>query len=278
MIYGAIITYPFFMKIDSQDYFDQISQSRHLYMETYNHTLTSQQYSTTMSLSHDLSPSSFNNNINNNINHNRHKIPSFPFSKVQHLIPHTPTPHERMPICFAFMMCLAVGIAVTGLLSFHLYLILTSQTTIEFHGNLFQKRIAKENGNVFVNPYDRGMKRNLEQVWGSIHVKKSNSLLSFYSYCDDIGNGKKHGDDDERRQSNTSSSVIRRMLSLTIYRIKLCGSFLLLLLPSTREPEFLPIPFEDDRGKRQKNNFVAAINNRNRNNGMDSNDSVEDLV
>jgi len=41
---------------------------------------------------------------------------------------------DETPIAFSFMLCLSVGLAVAGLGGFHLYLLLTAQTTIEFHG------------------------------------------------------------------------------------------------------------------------------------------------
>ena len=135
------------------------------------------------------------------------------------------------------MMCLAVGIAVTALLSFHIYLILTSQTTIEFHGNLMKRRVAKENGTVWHNPYNLGWKRNLEQVWGSIRVspsgnnRKSKSVFERSSDVDDV-NGRLFG------------------IVLFIFRVRQVISFLLLLLPSTREPEFLPVPMKGDLGRR----------------------------
>lgn len=48
---------------------------------------------------------------------------------------------DETSIAFSFMLCLSIGIAVACLGGFHLYLLLTAQTTIEFHGkcrNSFQ--------------------------------------------------------------------------------------------------------------------------------------------
>ena len=56
------------------------------------------------------------------------------FKIKQHLIPLVPLPKERVPVSLSFMMCLAVGSSVFCLFSLHVYLILTAQTTIEFHG------------------------------------------------------------------------------------------------------------------------------------------------
>ncbi|GMI21174.1 hypothetical protein TeGR_g6669 [Tetraparma gracilis] len=94
------------------------------------------------------------------------------------------------------MMCLSIGIAVSCLLGFHLFLSVTSQTTIEFHGNVSSWRRARHRGLLWSNPYDLGWRRNLQNIWGE---------------------------------------------SLTP----------LALLPSTREPEYLPLPLPGPRGKRE---------------------------
>lgn len=49
----------------------------------------------------------------------------------------TPARHDETAIAFAFMLCLSVGLAVSMLGGFHLYLVLTAQTTIDFHGMCF---------------------------------------------------------------------------------------------------------------------------------------------
>lgn len=48
--------------------------------------------------------------------------------------PFLPYANEKMYITLTFMLSLAVGLAVAMLTFFHIYLTLTSQTTIEFHG------------------------------------------------------------------------------------------------------------------------------------------------
>eukprot|EP00977_Amphora_coffeiformis_P012675 scaffold3195_cov162-Amphora_coffeaeformis.AAC.16 len=77
--------------------------------------------------------------------------------------PMLPRREEKMLISLSFMLCLAVGCAVLMLGGFHIYLTLTAQTTIEFHGN-WAKR--KRLGSKFKNPYDQGWKRNWCQVFG----------------------------------------------------------------------------------------------------------------
>jgi hypothetical protein len=118
-------------------------------------------------------------------------------TEIHNMIPWVPTPYQRTPIAFCFMICLSVGIAITGLLGFHVYLVLTAQTTIEFHANMRKRRQAKDRGVAYINPYDLGHKRNWQQVYGT-----SNPILA-------------------------------------------------MIIPSPREPEFLPLPMLEDNGRRQ---------------------------
>ena len=46
---------------------------------------------------------------------------------------------DETAIAFSFMLCLSVGLAVACLGGFHLCLLLTAQTTIEFHGQLLNE-------------------------------------------------------------------------------------------------------------------------------------------
>ncbi len=287
MIYGAIITFRYFMAFESPDYQKQIMLSRNLvYGEYNNHTNTAAAEDTMMEnyhhsllyshyLHHDVlqqqhhpsNPLDPQHQRNHYQPSNHKHIPHFRHSQVKHLLPNIPTPNERMPICFAFMMCLAVGIAVSCLLGFHLYLVCTSQTTIEFHGNLQKSRIAKENGEEpWRNPYDFGWKRNIEQIWGKIEVgggSGSCTLFSSSSGC--------------LTTSSISSSFQRYRMGgrvlLMIYRLRQIGAFALLLLPSWREPEYLPVPFhEESIGRRRKvhngkrrslseqQNYYASVN------------------
>jgi hypothetical protein len=117
----------------------------------------------------------------------------------KHLYPMVPIGKERMPISLAFMLCLAIGIAVACLGGFHLYLCLTGQTTIEFHGNWVNKRRAAKLNKKFKSPYDVGYLRNWQQIYGS---------------------------------------------SQPWWRA--------LLVPSAREPEYLPLPLPGDDGKRKR--------------------------
>jgi hypothetical protein len=122
----------------------------------------------------------------------------------KHIHPMVPISKERMPISLAFMLCLAIGISVACLGGFHLYLCLTGQTTIEFHGNWMNKRKAKRLNKKYKNPYDLGWRRNWQQIYGT-----QPWLTAF-------------------------------------------------LIPSTREPEFLPLPLPGEEGKRLRYRTASA--------------------
>jgi len=115
--------------------------------------------------------------------------------------PYTPISSERMPLSLAFMLCLAVGIAVACLGGFHIYLVLTGQTTIECHGNYMKRSKAKRSGQKYQNPYDMGSKRNWQQIYGEYNDRWS--------------------------------------------------MFMAIIIPSRREPEFLPLPIGGEEGKRK---------------------------
>lgn len=136
--------------------------------------------------------------------------------KWKRLHPMTPFPYERMAISLSFMLCLAVGIAVFCLAGFHMYLVFTGQTTIEFHGNwVARKKFNQEQRSLvsrghgdgqgkklalkkWQNPYDKGWKRNWQQVYGT-----GNPLWA-------------------------------------------------VIVPSTRQPEFLPLPLSGEIGRRRR--------------------------
>lgn len=58
------------------------------------------------------------------------------------LAPFLPYPHEKIYVTLTFMLSLAVGLAVMMLCAFHIYLVLTSQTTIEFHGMCLYRNVC----------------------------------------------------------------------------------------------------------------------------------------
>ncbi|KAL7576105.1 hypothetical protein ACA910_000884 [Epithemia clementina (nom. ined.)] len=80
--------------------------------------------------------------------------------RPQPMIPHR---DEKMLISLAFMICAAIGFAILILGGFHVFLVLTAQTTIEFHGNWSKWR---RQGNKFRNPYSEGYRKNWRRIYG----------------------------------------------------------------------------------------------------------------
>lgn len=67
---------------------------------------------------------------------------------------------------FCMLLCCSVTVAVGGMLIWHLYLIATQQTTIEFYQNAVMKRAAKKRNLTWVNPYDVSISSNFDGVFG----------------------------------------------------------------------------------------------------------------
>ena len=79
--------------------------------------------------------------------------------------PMFPHRNEKMLISLAFMICAAIGFAILILGGFHIFLVLTAQTTIEFHGNWSKWRRL---GNKYRNPYSEGYRKNWRRVYGDL--------------------------------------------------------------------------------------------------------------
>ena len=106
--------------------------------------------------------------------------------KIMHALrpriqPMMPFRDEKVYLTLSFMLCVAVSVALIGLGGFHIYLVSTGQTTIEFHGNWALRRRYEQivatvttssmNGtkkkNKWQNPYTRGtILANWQQVYG----------------------------------------------------------------------------------------------------------------
>eukprot|EP01002_Notosolenus_urceolatus_P003623 NODE_1956_length_1240_cov_11.108312_g1622_i0.p1 GENE.NODE_1956_length_1240_cov_11.108312_g1622_i0~~NODE_1956_length_1240_cov_11.108312_g1622_i0.p1 ORF type:complete len:336 (-),score=58.78 NODE_1956_length_1240_cov_11.108312_g1622_i0:70-1077(-) len=69
-------------------------------------------------------------------------------------------------LTFAFVICSALTVAIGGFFSWNTYLVVSNQTTIEFHFNRTQQFMAKRTGEMYSNEYDLGLKRNLQVVFG----------------------------------------------------------------------------------------------------------------
>merc|ERR1740117_506796 len=84
-------------------------------------------------------------------------------------------------VMMSFMICVSIMIALSILGGFHLYLVLTNQTTIEFQINLSRRRESRKNGELFRNPYDLGRSRNFQQVFGPNPFCKCRWILPWLS-------------------------------------------------------------------------------------------------
>lgn len=73
---------------------------------------------------------------------------------------------ERSAIVFTFVLALSVGIALSGLLGWHVFLISSGQTTIEFYINRACREKARQRGVLYTNPHNLGCIRNWQQVFG----------------------------------------------------------------------------------------------------------------
>lgn len=141
---------------------------------------------------------------------------------VRHLEsnPYIPTPNERTPVALGFMICLCLCCAVGCLLVFHLYLTFSAQTTIEFHGNWAKRRKTKG----WKNPYSAGnWKRNWEMIYGT----------RYHSLRDGAAAGSSGADDENGVADATTQDH---------YSYRGCWGMLMAMMPSKREPEFLPFP------------------------------------
>lgn len=86
------------------------------------------------------------------------------YKKVQNNI----IPFETIPELFLFFIIIlniSLIFCVGGLYFFHLYLLLTNQTTIEYSENEYYNKEAKKDGNVFVNEFDLGYKTNFKMFF-----------------------------------------------------------------------------------------------------------------
>jgi len=127
---------------------------------------------------------------------------------MERIGPMVPFRHERMLLTLSFMLCAAVGCAVLLLGGFHVYLTVTAQTTIEFHGNMSNRKRAKAAGSKWQNPYSRGSYwRNWQQVYGQRHRHWFTAILPSPRLPDALpapvpGHSglRKHVDDEKRQQ------------------------------------------------------------------------------
>ena len=76
----------------------------------------------------------------------------------------------RLLLVNAKMLAFAVGISLTFFTAFHLILVLTGQTTIEFWGNWAGWMSARAKGHAWKGrPFDEGLRANWRRVFGSLN-------------------------------------------------------------------------------------------------------------
>eukprot|EP00192_Tetraselmis_astigmatica_P014215 CAMPEP_0117692336 /NCGR_PEP_ID=MMETSP0804-20121206/26273_1 /TAXON_ID=1074897 /ORGANISM="Tetraselmis astigmatica, Strain CCMP880" /LENGTH=303 /DNA_ID=CAMNT_0005505777 /DNA_START=199 /DNA_END=1110 /DNA_ORIENTATION=+ len=73
-------------------------------------------------------------------------------------------------LIFCMVMSAAVSISLFLLLAWHVYLVLTAQTTIDVYQNKERAAEARRRGQRFVNAFDLGMKRNWQECF-DVHGK-----------------------------------------------------------------------------------------------------------
>ncbi|KAI8068223.1 DHHC palmitoyltransferase-domain-containing protein [Gongronella butleri] len=73
--------------------------------------------------------------------------------------------YPRPLMAFSFILAICMGVAIMGLCSWHYYLVMTGQTTVEFYNNYYEMDVARNQGEIFINMYDFGYKENLKHFF-----------------------------------------------------------------------------------------------------------------
>ena len=195
LFYGAIICYKPFMLLGTKEYRDQVKLSG-----GYTNQLNVYRNGKQLVLVKHIQSNSF-----------------------------IPIPTEKTSIALGFMLCLCLALAVMCLGIFHLYLLTSAQSTIEFHGNMSKR---KRKG--WKNPYSAGSwKKNWELTYGTRYWYLKNKC----SCCAEDENGMNGEDEDDEKYS------YRGILGI-----------LMAMMPSNREPEFLPLPINGKLVRRNNRN------------------------
>jgi len=72
---------------------------------------------------------------------------------------------KELFLFFIMLLNLSLIFCVGGLYFWHIYLLMTNQTTIEYSENQYYRTEAKKEGNVFINEYDLGWKTNYKMFF-----------------------------------------------------------------------------------------------------------------
>ncbi|ORX44193.1 zf-DHHC-domain-containing protein [Piromyces finnis] len=106
---------------------------------------------------------------------------------------------QELFLFFIMLLNLSLIFCVGGLYFWHLYLLLTNQTTIEYGENQYYKSEAKKAGNIYVNEYDLGYKTNFKMFFNiglrtpwwlmllPVKVKPYGDGINFPSVIDNVG-------------------------------------------------------------------------------------------
>eukprot|EP00418_Pyrodinium_bahamense_P059171 CAMPEP_0179177090 /NCGR_PEP_ID=MMETSP0796-20121207/87574_1 /TAXON_ID=73915 /ORGANISM="Pyrodinium bahamense, Strain pbaha01" /LENGTH=90 /DNA_ID=CAMNT_0020880637 /DNA_START=203 /DNA_END=471 /DNA_ORIENTATION=- len=78
----------------------------------------------------------------------------------------TDVENSRECILASFLICCTILLALCILGGFHVFLVLTNQTTIEFQSNMEKRLEAWKRWERYRSPYDLGPARNFQQVFG----------------------------------------------------------------------------------------------------------------
>lgn len=73
---------------------------------------------------------------------------------------------HHLALMFSIVLCASAFLALGMMLGLHTYLLLTNQSTIEMYFNRSQEQLARQHGEVWVNPFDMGWSKNMQQVFG----------------------------------------------------------------------------------------------------------------
>jgi len=86
---------------------------------------------------------------------------------LKHILTRGPITKGHTYVVMSFILAFSVSIAVGMLLGWHVYLVVTAQTTIEWYGNRVRADEAKKQMRKFVNEWDVGWLENTAVVLGS---------------------------------------------------------------------------------------------------------------
>ncbi|KAJ3327132.1 hypothetical protein HDU91_004451, partial [Kappamyces sp. JEL0680] len=93
-------------------------------------------------------------------------------------------PYANLHVLFLFiyLVATAVGVALVGMMLWQGYLIGTSQTSVEFQINAYQRSASRSTGHVYRNEYDLGTLRNFKEFFGISSTRRWYTVLIPWPY------------------------------------------------------------------------------------------------